>query len=164
MWSHDLYNEDEERRRGGGVDRDLGNTGFLKRSLGGGGGGGDKTTVEITNLSYDVSSDDLKRLLGGDGDLLKVHIAFDRSGRSEGTAKAVFESREAANRAIRDFDGAELEGQVLSLAIVANEASRGRRGGGGGAKKVGDGNFQLSTAGGRKVITRVRASDDRAFL
>jgi hypothetical protein len=61
MWSHDLYNEDEERRRGGGVDRDLGNTGFLKRSLGGGGGGGsDKTTVEITNLSYDVSSDDLK--------------------------------------------------------------------------------------------------------
>jgi hypothetical protein len=59
MWSHDLYNEDEERRRGGGVDRDLGNTGFLKRSLGGG-GGSDKTTVEITNLSYDVSSDDLK--------------------------------------------------------------------------------------------------------
>jgi hypothetical protein len=96
----------------------------------------------------------VQRLLGGDGDLLKVHIAFDRSGRSEGTAKAVFESREAANRAIRDFDGAELEGQVLSLAIVANEASRGRRGGGGGAKKVGDGNFQLSTAGGRKVITR----------
>ncbi len=98
----------------------------------------------------------VQRLLGGDGDLLKVHIAFDRSGRSEGTAKAVFESREAANRAVRDFDGAELEGQVLSLAIVANEASRGRRGGGGGggAKTVGDGNFQLSTSGGRKVITR----------
>jgi hypothetical protein len=96
----------------------------------------------------------VQRLLGGDGDLLKVHIAYDRSGRSEGTAKAVFESREAANRAVRDFDGAELEGQVLSLAIVANEASRGRRGGGGGAKTVGDGNFQLSTSGGRKVITR----------
>jgi len=157
-WSHDLYNEEEEGRRSTG-GRDLGNTGFLKRSLSGGGGG--ETTVEITNLSYDVSDSELNGLLG-EG-LIKVHINFDRSGRSEGTAKAVFESREAANAAIRELDGVTFEGQVLSLAIVANETPRNKRGGGGGAKKVGDGTFQVSTSGGRKVITRVRAADDRAL-
>lgn len=159
-WSHDLYNEEEEGRRNTS-GRDFGNTGFLKRSLSG--GGSDKTTVEITNLSYDVPDSELNSLLG-EG-LIKAHINFDRSGRSEGTAKAVFESREAANRAIRELDGLELDGQVLSLAIVANEPSRNKRGGGSGsgAKKVGDGTFQVSTSGGRKVITRVRAADDRAL-
>jgi hypothetical protein len=56
-WSHDLYNEEEEGRRATG-GKDLGNTGFLKRSLSGG-GGSDKTTVEITNLSYDVADSEL---------------------------------------------------------------------------------------------------------
>jgi len=154
FWSHDLYNESEESNRRGA--RDLGNTGFLKRSLG---DQGNKVTVEITGVNYEVTKEDLKNMLEGVGHLINVSVFYDRSGRSEGRAKAVFSSREAATRAVREFDGAELLGEIINLQIVAT--SRGNKRGG---AQTASGNLQISTRGGRKVITRIRAGDDRAFL
>lgn len=89
--------------------------------------------------------------MGEVGELSNVYIVFDRSGRSEGVARAVFDSREAANSAIREFDGAELEGQIINLSIVAND--QGRRNAG-GKRLLAGGSFQVEARGGRKVITR----------
>jgi hypothetical protein len=143
QWSHDLY-EGPRQTRGAA---DLGNAGFLRRTL----TGEQKTTVEISNLSYEVTEDELREILGEVGELSNVYIVFDRSGRSEGVARAVFDSREAANSAIREFDGAELEGQIINLSIVAND--QGRRNAG-GKRLLAGGSFQVEARGGRKVITR----------
>jgi len=161
-WGHDMYDETQEGQGKKEKRADLGNTGFLKKSLA---GGSERTTVEITNLSYDVSEDEVKELLGSVGDLIRAHVVYDNSGRSEGIAKAVFSTKEAALNAVREYDGVDLDGQAMSVAIVPNDPPRNKpknKSTRGGPKRVGS--FQVSQTGGRKVITRVRPSDDRAFL
>ena len=44
------------------------------------------------------------------GPVLKLDLKDDRAGRSEGTAYVVYEFREDAMQAIREFDGANANG------------------------------------------------------
>lgn len=49
-----------------------------------------------------------------------THPRYDRAGRSEGTAFVVYESESDASRAIRDFNGANANGQPISLTFVTH--------------------------------------------
>ena len=62
--------------------------------------------------------------------ITSLSLRFDRAGRSTGTAYVTYASISAANRAIREFDGANAAGQPIRLTLLptapAHDLIRGR--------------------------------------
>lgn len=88
----------------------------------------------VGNLPYSVTKETLEKLFSEKGKVLSTSLITDTySGRSKGFGFVEMETDEAANKAIAELNGTELEGR----AIVVNEArppkeGGGRRPGGGG--------------------------------
>ncbi len=79
--------------------------------------------IYIGNLSYRLKENDLSRLLSEYGTVNSVKIITDReTGRSKGFGFAEMENDEEAEKAIKELNGAELEGRamVLKVAIPKN--------------------------------------------
>lgn len=91
----------------------------------------------VGNLSYDVSSSDLEKMLSEHGTVLSAEVITDRStGRSKGFGFVEMDSKEEAQAAITALNGQEHGGRVLTV----NEARpRQPRGGGGGGGRGGRG-------------------------
>ncbi|KAH6692320.1 RNA binding domain-containing protein [Plectosphaerella plurivora] len=94
----------------------------------------DSTTskLKVENLHYDLNEKDLDGLFARIGPVSKLVLLYDRAGRSEGVAYVTYEDPEDARAAIREFDGANANGQPIRLYLVPNNGGRGRGGGGGG--------------------------------
>ncbi len=124
----------------------------------------------VGNLPFLVSENDLTELFGQSGPVDSAQIVTDRdTGRSRGFGFVEMGTREAADGAINQFNGYELDGRSL----VVNEArpkesrggggfgggggGRGGFGGGGGGRDRGRGGF--GGGGGRDRGGRGR--DDR---
>lgn len=58
------------------------------------------------------------------GPILKLDILYDRAGRSTGTAFVTYESYHDARAAIKDFDGANANGQPIRLSVVPPHRQR----------------------------------------
>lgn len=58
------------------------------------------------------------------GPVLKLDIIYDRAGRSTGTAFVTYESYHDAREAIKEFDGANANGQPIRLSIVPPHRQR----------------------------------------
>lgn len=100
-WSHDMFKHvDDGRPRGPRAPSHLG------------------TKLFVSNLDYKVSSEDIKELFETVGPLASHTVHFDRSGRSEGTAEAVFRNREDAEKAQRKYNGIQLDGQAMKIEII----------------------------------------------
>ncbi|KAG6041002.1 hypothetical protein E4U41_006331 [Claviceps citrina] len=52
------------------------------------------------------------------GSVSKLNLRYDRAGRSEGTAYVTYERKEDAEEAIRQFDGANANGQPIRLKLL----------------------------------------------
>jgi len=94
----------------------------------------------VGNLPFGVTDQDLEGLFSQSGQVESTNIITDRdTGRSRGFAFVEMGSREAADAAIQQLNGYEIEGR----AIVVNEArpkeERGGFGGGGGRGRGGFG-------------------------
>ncbi|KAI9772741.1 MAG: hypothetical protein M1840_000336 [Geoglossum simile] len=76
--------------------------------------------IRIDNLHYELGREDLEDLFSRKGPLLKVDIRYDRAGRSEGVAFITYEAIGDARAAIRDYDGANANGQPIRLTLVSN--------------------------------------------
>jgi cold-inducible RNA-binding protein len=90
----------------------------------------------VGNLSYQTTENDLTTLFEQAGEVESASIITDRdSGRSKGFA-FVEMSNEAADKAITQFNGTELNGRALTV----NEARpREDRGGSNGGRRSGGG-------------------------
>src|SRR5215467_10907576 len=88
------------------------------------------TKLYIGNLSFDVTENDLRDLLGAHGPVDEVKIVMDRdTGRARGFAFATMNTEEGAKAAIASLNGKDWNGRALTV----NEARpREERGGGGG--------------------------------
>ncbi len=86
------------------------------------------------------------------GEVVKATVSYDKSGRSNGTARVLFVKREDARKAIEEFNGVELDGQAIEIAFDQGGAPSTGRGAPPRAKVAG--NFIVSSSGGRKVIKR----------
>src|SRR5687768_15334307 len=88
------------------------------------------TKLYVGNLSYNATQDQIRTLFEGAGDVVEVSIITDRdTGRSKGFGFVEMGSEEAAQEAIRRFNGYSLDNRTLTV----NEARpREERGGGGG--------------------------------
>jgi THO complex subunit 4 len=48
------------------------------------------------------------------GPVLRLSLTYDRAGRSDGIAYVTYESAQDAKRAIREFDGANAKGMMIT--------------------------------------------------
>jgi translation initiation factor 3 subunit G len=77
----------------------------------------DTTTVRVSNLSDDVTDQDLRVLFGRFGSIQRVYLAKDReTGMSRGFAFINFYDREDAQRAIDKLNGHGYDHLILSVA------------------------------------------------
>jgi cold-inducible RNA-binding protein len=98
------------------------------------------TKLYIGNLSFDVTENDLRDLLGAHGPVDEVKIVMDRdTGRPRGFAFATMNTAEGAKAAIEGLNGKDWNGRALTV----NEARpREERGGGGGGRRGGGGGYR----------------------
>ena len=90
----------------------------------------------VGGLSFSTSDDGLKEAFTRFGEILEAKVITDRdTGRSRGFGFVTFSDDQAAQSAISEMDGTELDGRNIKV----NEAQErggggGRRGGGGGGR------------------------------
>ena len=89
----------------------------------------------VGNLAYHVTEDLLRQRVSQCGEVQSVDVILDRmSGRPRGFAFVEMATPEAAQQAISELDGQDLEGRKLTVKIAEE-----RRGGGGGPRGGGGG-------------------------
>ncbi|XP_015911080.1 RNA-binding protein Rsf1 isoform X2 [Parasteatoda tepidariorum] len=91
------------------------------------------TSVYVGGLSEDVQKEDLEREFGKFGDLEKVWVARN----PPGFAFIEFKDDQDANEAIKEMNGASINGSEIRVDISRGRG--GRRGGGGGGFRRGGG-------------------------
>jgi RNA recognition motif-containing protein len=86
--------------------------------------------VFVGSLSWDTASEGLREAFSKFGEITDCVVITDRdSGRSRGFGFVTFSDDSAAQQAIEEMNGSELDGRKINV----NEAQdRGRGGGGGG--------------------------------
>ena len=103
--------------------------------------------IFVGNLSYDVTSDDLRQLFGDIGSISDAIVINDReTGRSRGFGFVTYEDDGAADKAIKEMNDYSYEGRNLKV-NRANSRSGGG-GGGGGFRSGGGGGFRSGGGGG----------------
>ncbi|KAG8525867.1 uncharacterized protein KY384_000627 [Bacidia gigantensis] len=115
--------------------------------------------LRVDNLHYDLTEDDLEDLFTRIAPITSLSLVYDRAGRSTGTAYVSYDSIGAANRAIREFDGANAAGQPIRLTLLptapATEFHRGR-------DTVASRNpFDTATRPGRSLFDRIEKPNGR---
>jgi len=98
----------------------------------------------VGNLPFGVTEQDLEEIFAQVGTVESTNIVTDRdTGRSRGFAFVEMETQEAADAAIQNFNGRELEGRSLTVNEARPRESRPPRsggfGGGGGRGGFGGG-------------------------
>lgn len=79
----------------------------------------DPCRLEISNLDYNVTDNDIKELFSVCGPLKKHGVVYEaRSGRSEGKAFVVYERRQDAEQALEQYDNVALDGKPMKIAFA----------------------------------------------
>jgi RNA recognition motif-containing protein len=92
----------------------------------------------VGNLSFQTTEDGLHQVFEQAGEVVEAKIVTDRAtGRSRGFGFVTMGTAEAAQKAISEFDGAEVDGRTLRVNEAEDRPDRG--GGGGGGRGFGGG-------------------------
>jgi len=92
----------------------------------------------VGSLSWDTNDDGLQAAFSPFGEITEATVISDRhSGRSRGFGFVTFVDDEAADKAIAELNGTELDGREIKV-DVAQARDRSRDGGGGGGGGGGD--------------------------
>ena len=91
----------------------------------------------VGNLSYSTTEGALSELFGAFGEVASVNLITDRmSGRSKGFAFVEMTESDAAQEAIDQLNGKEVDGRALKVAEARpKQDNRGGYGGGGGGRR-----------------------------
>jgi RNA recognition motif-containing protein len=95
----------------------------------------------VGGLSWDTSDDSLLQAFQRFGEVAEAKVITDRdTGRSRGFGFVTFSAPEAADAAIAEMNGAELDGRTIKVdEAQERRGGRGGRGGGGGGGRGGRG-------------------------
>ncbi len=96
------------------------------------------TKLYVGNLSFDVTEDDLRDLLGQHGPVNEINVIMDKdTGRARGFAFATMNTEEAAKAAVLALNGKEWKGRALTVNEARPREERAPRSGGGGGYRGG---------------------------
>jgi len=109
LWGHDLF---EKVQQGEETSIDFPAAKNLSLETG--------TKIRINNLDFNVTEDDLKDLFQQVGDVKKVKIHYDRSGRSEGSAEVIFARKGDADDAVKKYNNVELDGKSMKISLLGS--------------------------------------------
>ena len=71
--------------------------------------------IRVVNLDYNILEEDVREIFASVGKLKFCRVLWDRQGRSLGKALVKYEYDSDHAKAIREFNGAELDGRVLTV-------------------------------------------------
>ena len=84
----------------------------------------------ISNLSYNISDEDLRLLFADYGDITSAKVIMDReTGRSRGFGFVELSDDELAKKAIEELNQASYDGKVINITEARPREDRGDRGG-----------------------------------
>jgi RNA recognition motif-containing protein len=87
----------------------------------------------VGNLSFHATEDLIQKKFATAGEVKEVHLMLDRmTGQSRGFAFVEMATPEAAQKAIQELNGQDLEGRALRVDIAEERRSGGGGGGSGG--------------------------------
>ena len=79
--------------------------------------------LQISNLHWNVSQDDLKQLFGDYKGFLSVKLKYDKAGRSLGEALVLYDIEESADAALQFFDNRHFDGMPISVRKLESQTS-----------------------------------------
>jgi len=86
----------------------------------------------VGGLNWKTSDDGLRSAFERFGEITEAKVITDReTGRSRGFGFVTFAEEEAANNAINDMNGTQLEGRTIQVNQAQQKSFRGGHGGGG---------------------------------
>lgn len=84
----------------------------------------------ISNLSYNISDEDLRQLFADYGEITSAKVIIDReTGRSRGFGFVELSDDELAKKAIEELNQASYDGKVINITEARPREDRGDRGG-----------------------------------
>ena len=84
----------------------------------------------ISNLSYNISDEDLRQLFADYGEITSAIVIMDReTGRSRGFGFVELSDDELAKKAIEELNQASYDGKVINITEARPREDRGDRGG-----------------------------------
>jgi len=119
FWEHDRFEDEEEEEEMEETPRRTGVSAALRNRLGSGAGAATPAKVQVSNLEHSVTQDDLEELFATVGELQKVVLKYDRSGRSNGIADVFFARKADAMKAVKEYNGVSIDGKPMALALAA---------------------------------------------
>ncbi len=104
----------------------------------------------VGNLAFHATEDLINQHFSACGEVVSVSVMTDReTGRSRGFAFVEMGSAEAAQKAIQELNGSDLQGRPLRVDIAAERSGGGGGRGGGGGGRGGGGGYRGGGGGGR---------------
>ena len=86
--------------------------------------------IYISNLSYNISDEDLRQLFADYGEITSAKVIMDReTGRSRGFGFVELSDDELAKKAIEELNQASYDGKVINITEARPREDRGDRGG-----------------------------------
>jgi len=78
-----------------------------------------KNKLYVGNLPYSVNDDGLKELFAASGEIAEAKVITDKfSGRSKGFGFVTMKDDKAAEKAVADMDGKEIEGRPVKVNVA----------------------------------------------
>lgn len=104
-----------------------------RRVLAAAGVGGNAKLI-VSNLASGTSEHDIQQLFEDIGPLKSVQMHYDRTGQSLGAANVLFEYRDDAAKAMKQYNGVRLDGRYMNIELAVSDPpsspASSRRGGG----------------------------------
>lgn len=108
------------------------------------------TKIYVGNLSYRTGEDQLSQQFAKFGQISSVVIVMDRAtNRSKGFGFITFENQNAAQQAVQEMNGKEVDGRTIKVSIAKPPKEREGGGGGSGGRTGGGGSRGGFGGGGR---------------